>query len=82
MDQTNFFEKLPESCREKIRKEINITNNEEFISWAVEIPKEVLIDQFEIEEYLIDEIFQSELYLRFKSEDQPYRFGYIPDSDE
>lgn len=82
MEQTNFFEKLTESSREKIRKEINITNNDELISWAAEVPKEVLSDQFEIDEDLIDEIFESELYLKFKSENHPYRFGYIPDSDE
>lgn len=82
MDQTNFFEKLPESCRDKIRKEINIANNEEFISWATEVPKKVLSDQFEIDEDLIDEIFESEQYIRFKSKDHPYQFGFIPDSDE
>jgi len=81
MDSTNFFEKLPEHSRDKLLKEINITVNEEFISWMTEVPKEVLTDHFDIPELLIEEILESELYLRFKSKTQNYRFGYIPDSD-
>lgn len=81
MDSTNFFEKMPEQSREKLLNEINITSNEEFISWMTVVPRKILTDHFDIPEELIDEIMESELYLRFTSNVQNYRFGYIPESD-
>ena len=81
MDTTNFFEKLPRESRDKLLNEINITGNEEFISWMTVVPREILSDHFDIPEGLIEEIMESELYLRFKSNTTNYRFGYIPDSE-
>lgn len=81
METTNFFEKLPRETRDKLQSEINITENEEFISWMTEVPREILTDHFDIPEWLIEEIIESELYLRCKSNTSNHRFGYIPDSD-
>lgn len=82
MEQINFFKKLTEDSRTKIREKINITSNEEFVSWVTEVPKEALSEQFEIDEELISEIFESEQYKKYKSESHTYRFGFIPDSDQ
>lgn len=81
MESINFYERLPESLKNKLREQINITDNDEFVSWMTLVPDDVLLD-IGINNELIREIKKSEFYLTCSNNNESNRFGYIPESDD
>lgn len=81
MNSKTIYNKLPGSVREKLRSTINITNNEEFVSWMTNIPQDVLKEHFGISEKVISKVRKSELYQTFSQSNYQNRFGYNPEPE-
>lgn len=80
MESENYYQKLPETVKEELRRVINISDNDEFIPWVITVPDEV-IARFTISGELLAEIRNSEQVNTFSYVNDQNRYGFIPDEE-